>query len=176
MGAYQRQEVIRREKYPGYGCSYFRFIILLAYLALSPSAQIYCCKSCERTSTTATHSYPIINKRPGRSFANKVTQVKFTRQFLLSTNTDTETSLRIFVHASVKSYGGTAYITDQSQAKLVMAKNRVAPVKQLTPPNTYFTSTRDHTCQERNILVGYPNCTPLAFNNKTLKTYHDESC
>ena len=50
----------------------------------------------------------------------------FNRQFLLSANTDTQTVLHIFVDASVKSYGAVAYMT--------WVKSRVAPVKQLIPP------------------------------------------
>ena len=62
---------------------------------------------------------------------NRATHVKFSRQFLPSVNSGT--SLHIFVDASIKSYGAAAYICDQSQSKLVMAKNRVAPDINPTP-------------------------------------------
>ena len=65
---------------------------------------------------------------------NKVTAVKFPRQFLPSTSVDSNTCLHVFVDASVKSYGAAAYICNQSQTRLVMAKNRVAPIKTLTLP------------------------------------------
>ena len=63
---------------------------------------------------------------------DRVTEVKFTRQFIPSTSF--ETCPHIFVDASVKSYGAAAYISNHSQARLVMAKNRVAPLKVLTLP------------------------------------------
>ena len=63
---------------------------------------------------------------------NKVTETKFARQYLPSTSHGSETSLHAFVDASVKSYGAAAYLCDQTQARLVMAKNRVAPLKSLT--------------------------------------------
>ena len=66
---------------------------------------------------------------------NRDTEVKFTRQLFPSANSDSETSLHIFVDASVKSYGAVAYTCDQFQARLVMAKNRVEP---LTPSNLLY--------------------------------------
>ena len=41
-------------------------------------------------------------------------------------------SLHIFVDASIKAYGASAYICNDDNSRLVMAKNRVAPLKSLT--------------------------------------------
>ncbi|XP_045215312.2 uncharacterized protein LOC123565509 [Mercenaria mercenaria] len=46
----------------------------------------------------------------------------------------TEKNLHIFCDASVKAYGACAYLVSGSHSTLVMAKNRVAPIKQLTIP------------------------------------------
>ena len=45
---------------------------------------------------------------------NKVTKLKFARQFLTSTKCDSKASLPIFVDASVNSYGAAAYLCNQS--------------------------------------------------------------
>ena len=63
---------------------------------------------------------------------NKVTESKFARQYLASTCHCSETSLHIFIDASVKSYGAAEYLCDQTQARFVMAMKRVAPLKSLT--------------------------------------------
>ncbi|XP_053390070.1 uncharacterized protein LOC128552995 [Mercenaria mercenaria] len=72
---------------------------------------------------------------------NTVTDVKFSRKLLIDpsdtekgSTTECDTYLHIFVDASTKSYGATAYICNKSDSKLVMAKNRVAPLKSLTLP------------------------------------------
>ncbi|XP_053402669.1 uncharacterized protein LOC128557991 [Mercenaria mercenaria] len=72
---------------------------------------------------------------------NTVTDVKFSRKHLIDpsdtekgSTTECDTYLHIFVDASTKSYGATAYICNKSDSKLVMAKNRVAPLKFLTLP------------------------------------------
>lgn len=45
-----------------------------------------------------------------------------------------EMTLHIFTDASPKAYGACAYICQENQSRLVMAKNRVSPIKTLTLP------------------------------------------
>ncbi|XP_053389438.1 uncharacterized protein LOC128552428 [Mercenaria mercenaria] len=63
---------------------------------------------------------------------------QFQRYYFAETddNQDTadDTRLHIFVDASIQSYGATAYICRRNHSSLVMAKNRVAPLKPLTLP------------------------------------------
>ena len=63
---------------------------------------------------------------------NTVTSMRFARKFLESGNDNL--MLHIFVDASTRSYGAAAYICNNDQSRLVMAKNRVAPLKSLTLP------------------------------------------
>ena len=44
------------------------------------------------------------------------------------------TQLHLFADASTKAYGAVAFLTSGDHATLVMAKNRVAPLKSLTFP------------------------------------------
>ncbi|CAG2217437.1 unnamed protein product [Mytilus edulis] len=46
----------------------------------------------------------------------------------------TEKNLQVFVDASTKAYGAAAYLCNGSDSTLVMAKTRVAPLKELTLP------------------------------------------
>ena len=63
------------------------------------------------------------------------TRITFPRRYFPSLSTwPPNTSLHVFVDASVKAYGATAYITYGSEISLVMAKSRVAPLKKLTLP------------------------------------------
>ena len=61
---------------------------------------------------------------------NTVKSMRFARKFLESGNDNL--MLHIFVDASTRSYGAAAYICNNDQSRLVMAKNRVAPLKSLT--------------------------------------------
>ncbi|XP_076089954.1 uncharacterized protein LOC143061985 [Mytilus galloprovincialis] len=47
---------------------------------------------------------------------------------------DQKTQLHVFVDASTTAYGATVYICNHHESSLVIAKNRVAPFKQLTLP------------------------------------------
>ena len=46
----------------------------------------------------------------------------------------TNTTLHIFTDASAKAYGACAYIVAGNQSSLIMAKNRIAPLKTITMP------------------------------------------
>ena len=50
------------------------------------------------------------------------------------TGHNNDISLHIFVDASIKAYGASAYICSDDNSRLVMVKNRVAPLKSLTLP------------------------------------------
>ncbi|XP_053406534.1 uncharacterized protein LOC123530253 [Mercenaria mercenaria] len=65
---------------------------------------------------------------------NRVTDVKFSRQLLPTQNPNSTTCRHIFVDASIKSYGAVAYFSNEKQTRILMAKNRVAPLKTLTLP------------------------------------------
>jgi len=58
---------------------------------------------------------------------NSVLQVSFDRHFFKNSTTDP--SLHIFVDASKVAYGAAAYLCNDQQSTLVMAKTRVAPIK-----------------------------------------------
>ncbi|XP_060568770.1 uncharacterized protein LOC132727351 [Ruditapes philippinarum] len=68
---------------------------------------------------------------------NTVATFKFPRRYFSETGetgSDSRTTLQIFVDASIRSYGATAFICNGKDSTLVMAKNRVAPLKPLTLP------------------------------------------
>lgn len=66
-------------------------------------------------------------------------------QFLRKTSEPgSDISVHVFVDASTKSYGAAAYISNNSNSKLVMAKNRIAPVK---PVRTNGSNSWRSACQ-----------------------------
>ncbi|CAG2241823.1 unnamed protein product [Mytilus edulis] len=62
------------------------------------------------------------------------TQTVFPRYYFTETTGSTQHSLHIFVDASTKAYGAVGYICNGEETALVMAKSRVAPLKELTLP------------------------------------------
>ena len=63
----------------------------------------------------------------------KATKLKFDRCYFEKDSTN-EHRLHVFVDASAKAYGACAYLVSGNHSNLVMAKNRVAPIKPLTIP------------------------------------------
>ncbi|XP_063426809.1 uncharacterized protein LOC134710384 [Mytilus trossulus] len=64
----------------------------------------------------------------------KATQIVFPRYYFSSNSTSTQFELHVFCDSSPKAYGATAYLNNGTKTTLVMAKSRVAPVKNLTLP------------------------------------------
>ena len=63
------------------------------------------------------------------------TDIEIDRQYLPSELINNEHyELHVFVDASLSAYGAVAYISNGKQTSIVMAKNRVAPLKKLTLP------------------------------------------
>ena len=63
------------------------------------------------------------------------TQTQIPRRYFLSSSTwPSNTTLYIFVDASVKAYGAVAYVANGTETSMVMTKTRVAPLKKLTLP------------------------------------------
>ena len=60
--------------------------------------------------------------------------MSFTQQYLIMSSLIQPTQLYIFADASLKAYGAVAFISNGNQVSFVMAKNRVAPLKQLSLP------------------------------------------
>ena len=54
------------------------------------------------------------------------------RQFFKTGFPSTDVKLHVFVDASTRAYGAVAYLTSDNDVSFVMAKNRVAPLKNLT--------------------------------------------
>ena len=65
----------------------------------------------------------------------QVTHEVFNRYLFSKTSCNsTGNNLHVFVDASTKAYGAVAYLCNGSDSTLVMAKSRVAPLKELTLP------------------------------------------
>ena len=56
------------------------------------------------------------------------------RQFFKTGFPSTDVKLHVFADASTRAYGAVAYLTNNSDVTFVIAKNRVAPLKNLTLP------------------------------------------
>ncbi|XP_060597510.1 uncharacterized protein LOC132751365 [Ruditapes philippinarum] len=68
---------------------------------------------------------------------NSVIQTKFQRPYFPTTENTANSAdfnLHVFVDASARAYGDVAYLTSGHTSTLVFAKNRVAPVKEITLP------------------------------------------
>ncbi|XP_060566641.1 uncharacterized protein LOC132725521 [Ruditapes philippinarum] len=63
----------------------------------------------------------------------KATGIKFSRQYFPK-STHKDESLHIFADSSIKAYGACAYLVSGNESILIMAKSKVAPIKQLTVP------------------------------------------
>ena len=63
-----------------------------------------------------------------------VTSVKIPRYYFENSDKNKETSLHIFVDASNSAYGACGYICNEERSTLVMAKNKVSPLKGTTLP------------------------------------------
>ena len=57
----------------------------------------------------------------------------FQRRYFTSQTTDDNNTLHVFADASIRAYGAVAYVTPGSESFIVRAKNRVAPLKEITP-------------------------------------------
>ncbi|XP_063436767.1 uncharacterized protein LOC134718204 [Mytilus trossulus] len=64
----------------------------------------------------------------------KAIQFTIPRYYFSKPSTSTELVLHVFTDASPKAYGAAAYLSNENETTLVMAKTRVAPVKCLTLP------------------------------------------
>ncbi|XP_077990939.1 uncharacterized protein LOC144445271 [Glandiceps talaboti] len=67
---------------------------------------------------------------------NQATDIVLPRQYFPGNNTinDNDYELHCFADASMKGYGCAAYLVRGGKSSLVMAKNRVAPIKEITLP------------------------------------------
>ena len=90
---------------------------------------------------------------------------------------DVTTQLHVFVDASPKAYGAAAYLRQDDQTSFVMAKTRVAPLKQLSLPRLELMAAlvganladflskalkEDVSQLTDNRMVGQPNRSTLA--------------
>ena len=64
----------------------------------------------------------------------QLSTLTFNRRFFQTDFTPAKTTLHIFADASTRAYGAVAFLTSGSEVTHVMAKNRVAPQKNLTLP------------------------------------------
>lgn len=116
---------------------------------------------------------------------NQATELKFQRQYF-EPKTDKNSSsvhLHVFVDASVKSYGAAVYVCNAQQSNLVMAKNRVAPLKKLTIPQLELMAAVIGARLAKHVQSALPVKTDVTFwsdsqivlhwlsSTKTLKTF-----
>ena len=60
--------------------------------------------------------------------------ISINRVFFPDITSTTSLQLHVFADASTKAYGAVAYLSNLEQTSFVMAKGRVAPLKQITLP------------------------------------------
>ena len=65
---------------------------------------------------------------------NEATSTSIARRYFTSENNQSLYKLHVFSDASTKAYGAVAFICNKTSTCFVMAKTRVAPLKQLTLP------------------------------------------
>ena len=64
----------------------------------------------------------------------KSSTILFNRAFFPDITSTTPLQLHVFTDANTKAYGAVAYLSNEDQTSFVMAKGRVAPMKQITLP------------------------------------------
>ena len=96
---------------------------------------------------------------------DETVKTRFPRYYFSPGKGSTEhTSVHVFVDASKKAYGACAYIMRGSHTSIVMAKNRVAPLKQMTIPQLELMAAvigarlASHVLSALNYGIPEPTC------------------
>ena len=113
----------------------------------------------------------------------KALELEIPRMYLQGEEDISNSTLHIFTDASAKAYGACAYIVTEKQSSLVMAKSRVAPLKQITIPKLElmgavigarlldYIGKNIHFCY-RIFMDRQSNCLAVDEHNKTAKRLH----